>query len=326
MKKFISIILPLRGLAALMVVLFHLFCLSNNYFTNETLLSIFRFGKYGIHIFFIISGFVITYSLIDTKYTLNNVLQFFKKRIVRIEPPYILTLLLCIVYSILREFTPFYNGTSTIPDIWQVMLHLGYLIPFSGYPWINIVFWTLAIEFQFYLLFAIIYPLFRKKPLIRIITYTGFISLHFFSPINDSNVLYYSPLFLVGIILALHINNIIKRDEFIFTCITIATFTIYFLGLTIFLFQIFTSLIILFQPGIKSRLFNFLGKISYSLYLIHTLIVFFIINIAHKLPSSIGAKVFVTIIAITATIGISYLQYIFVEKPFIKLSKRIKYK
>src|SRR5262249_33436290 len=53
-------------------------------------------------------------------------------------------------------------------SIAQLLLHLGYLNTFFGYPWLQDVYWTLGIEFQYYLFVALIYPFLTvRRPVIR---------------------------------------------------------------------------------------------------------------------------------------------------------------
>lgn len=324
--NFVSIILCLRGVAALMVFLFHLFCLSNNYYSNEVLTSIFRYGKYGVEIFFMILGFVITLSLLNANYKLKNYFSFFKKRIIRIEPPYLFALSLFIIYAFIREYQPSFNGVSTILNLTQVTLHLGYLIPFSDYGWISIVFWTLAIEFQFYIVFALIFPLLLKNNIYRIGTLLFILILTYINPLGEESFFHFSPLFFMCILLALQIHKSIHTKPFL--VLSGIGFIIIFssFNMAISIIASLTYLIIYFFPNKNFKLLNFFGKISYSLYLMHTLTAFFIINIAHKFPQTIELKILFTLLALGLTIGFSYLTYVFLEKPTIAYSKKITYK
>src|ERR1700761_3968879 len=88
-KKQLPQIIFLRALAALMVCFFHLYCGNVHLFPQPGYLkSFFSYGYLGVPVFFMISGFIIPYSL-PPAYKLKQFKTFFVKRIIRIEPPYI---------------------------------------------------------------------------------------------------------------------------------------------------------------------------------------------------------------------------------------------
>ena len=157
--QFVQSLLPLRGIACLIVFLFHLFCVSGGYYENQGFVDFFRFGKYGVHMFFVISGFVITHSFLLSNYKVKNYFTFLKKRIIRIEPAYIITLLIGIGYTLSRNIFISENALFDNLNFMEILAHVGYVVPFFDYTWLNIVFWTLAVEFQFYLIFALLFPL-----------------------------------------------------------------------------------------------------------------------------------------------------------------------
>jgi hypothetical protein len=65
--------------------------------------------------------------------------------------------------------TPGFRGQPFEWSVPQILSHAGYLTGLLGYEWLNIVYWTLAIEFQFYILIAIFFPLLAtRRPTIQI--------------------------------------------------------------------------------------------------------------------------------------------------------------
>ena len=92
----------LRFCAIGSVVIFHFTARQSSNLTYGHWVSNFPFshGWLGVELFFIVSGFVITYSLYKT----NKLINFFKFRIIRIYP--VLILLLPIVY-LFQKFTPY---------------------------------------------------------------------------------------------------------------------------------------------------------------------------------------------------------------------------
>ncbi len=83
-----------RGVASLMVVVFHYFTYPNsNYLTDIALYQkITEFGQHGVSWFFLLSGFVITRILINTRGRNNYFRQFYRNRVLRILPLYYLFL------------------------------------------------------------------------------------------------------------------------------------------------------------------------------------------------------------------------------------------
>lgn len=80
--KEVRIVTEIRGLAALIVMLFHFVCVSNNFLQTQWLVDFFYVGKYGVQMFFVISGFVLTFSLLNSNYKTSNFFLFILKRTV----------------------------------------------------------------------------------------------------------------------------------------------------------------------------------------------------------------------------------------------------
>src|SRR5882762_3693640 len=145
----IQILNSLRAFAALSVCLYHFICTTTGFISNEIILNFFSNGKYGVQMFFVISGFVIPWAMYNAKYYLKNIFQFIIKRLSRLEPPYIISIILAILFIIARQNILHNNDVDF--SFTQLALHFGYLIPFfKHYNWLNQVYWTLAIEFQYY--------------------------------------------------------------------------------------------------------------------------------------------------------------------------------
>lgn len=163
----------LRGLAALLVLLFHTYSWNNralafgDSFTNFPL---FQSGWLGAELFFMISGFVILISLENSK----DFITFFKKRILRIYPAFFIScIILLFVYIFFREgrvgnIAPYYSlydilSSFTLTDnyLWNILMkYTQQDIYVSG---INASFWTIFVELKFYILFGLAYYRFGSK-------------------------------------------------------------------------------------------------------------------------------------------------------------------
>jgi peptidoglycan/LPS O-acetylase OafA/YrhL len=111
--------------------------------------KVLHYGQQGVAVFFVISGFIIPYSLWNSNYERKNFFKYIFKRLVRIDPPYLMVLLICLLFGSIYNLYQF--------DFLKVIFHLAYLIPFSNYDWYQSVFWTLGLEFQFYILIGLLF-------------------------------------------------------------------------------------------------------------------------------------------------------------------------
>lgn len=159
----IAAIDAVRGLASLAVCWFHLTAFhypSPDQPVYQAIRATGTFGWLGVEMFFVISGFVIPYSLHRAGYSLASYPRFIARRLVRLDPPYLATIALLLALAYAHAW---YAGRP--PEIEEapitaarVLLHLGYLNMFSQYPWLNPAFWTLAIEVQFYAFGGLAFP------------------------------------------------------------------------------------------------------------------------------------------------------------------------
>lgn len=75
---------------------------------------------------------------------------------------------------------------------------------------------------------------------------------------------------------------------------------------------------------LENKLFNFLGKISYGLYMYHMMIVVFVIQMIAKIHGKIGVKenILIYFCSISLSILVAWLSYQYFEKPFLKLKSK----
>ena len=322
----IPILDSLRAFAALSVCLFHFVCTTTGYINTEWILNAFSIGKYGVQLFFVISGFVIPWAMFNAGFTFSHFFKFLLKRLARLEPPYIFSIVIALTILFLREKLLGSQNNHMEVSYKQIILHFGYLIPFfEGYKWLNQVYWTLAIEFQYYFFIAILFiPLTRANLFYRIIIYSAIIALSFIG--NDKFLPYWLPIFLLGVILFLYKSKLIIQKEFYSVTALILIFCIYKYPFVSVLYAMIPIFFVLYFSDLKIKGLNFLGKMSYSIYLIHPLIGASFINIlSHSVNSFIG-KIFVILGGILITLISSYLMYLIIEKPSKKLSSSINYK
>lgn len=314
----------LRGIAAVSVCLFH-FTDKHKYLPDGDLLKqTFQYGHFGVEMFFIISGFVIPYALSAGSYTLSRFMTFMKKRILRIEPPYLLCVLLALALNYLTTKTPFYQGPSFKFDIAQIAYHVGYLNPFLGKDWLNPVFWTLAIEFQFYIFIALVFPLINhRKTWVWILTLVLFNIASFYF---DRRFFFnFSIFFSIGILLFRQHTHKLTLLEQIVTSIAAVTFLWMRYTHVDLVISMFTAVVILL-PLQKNIVASFFGDISYSLYLLHFPVGMRVVNLTQRFSDSLHERYLAIAIAFIISVIVSYCFYKIVEAPFKKLSQKISYR
>ncbi|MEI6882921.1 MAG: acyltransferase [Bacteroidota bacterium] len=316
----------LRGLAALAVCYFHFTHGNPEFLSKSNILYVSgRFGFLGVDVFFVISGFVIPYAMYRGSYHLKDFGRFLTKRVVRIEPPYLVSIVLVIFLNWVSTLSPYYRGAALNINFEALALHLGYLNAFFNFPWVNDVYWTLAIEFQYYLLIALLFPLLvhpEKKFSYGVLLIFG-ISGFFLTSHNF--IFNHSLLFIVGILLFQFQIGYLSKKEF-GAFLLIALIMIFVKFDKRYLVAALLPYFFITYFEFNDRVSKFLGNISYSLYLVHIPIGGRIINVCEgHIKDEFIRSVFV-FIAFFVSIASAWLFYKFIEKPFIGISKRITYK
>ena len=139
-----------RGIAALLVVLFHTTVMTRYYFLDENYLTwLFEFGHAGVEFFFVLSGFII-YRIHRIDFSNpNRFYPYFLKRIIRIYPIYILLTLLLLPFWLIFDSSGEQYHREIVPLIKSL-----FLIPQSHFPHIGVA-WTLTHEMLFYIVFSL---------------------------------------------------------------------------------------------------------------------------------------------------------------------------
>lgn len=133
-------------------------------------------GKYGVHLFFVISGFILglpfaAYYLRNSKPI--NLRGYYLRRITRLEPPYIVVLTLLFFLRLFLQ--PGWSGKfiEQFPHYLASIFYLHNII-YGAYSTVLAPAWSLEVEVQFYVLVPLLALLFRiRDPLIRRLTILG---------------------------------------------------------------------------------------------------------------------------------------------------------
>jgi peptidoglycan/LPS O-acetylase OafA/YrhL len=149
----------LRGIAIVLVMLHHFTVFPTTTGIDSIITSVVAFSWAGVDLFFVLSGFLITGILLDTRRSERYFSSFYARRTLRIFPLYYLTLFLALV--VLPQFPALHTvlaGTIDQPPQWPYWLYLSnFSIAERGFThgWLDLS-WSLAIEEQFYLVWALV--------------------------------------------------------------------------------------------------------------------------------------------------------------------------
>jgi hypothetical protein len=145
----------LRGIAAMLVVLRHV--LRADVFGYRWFHA-FSLGNMGVHLFFVISGFVIGALLTNQRSDLPTLARFMARRLVRLTPPYYAAIALAIVLlQLYGRAYPRGGYLDVRPDL--LLCSLAYVCYPLNLPLYLNVGWSLEIEVQFYLIACLLVPL-----------------------------------------------------------------------------------------------------------------------------------------------------------------------
>jgi len=293
------------------------------HFANDVS-PVFTFGRAGVDVFFLISGFIIVFSLLKSGYKPAMFFSFLLKRSARIDPPYYAAILLTFALFKVMSYVPGYRG-SPIPFIpGQFFAHIFYYLPFTGYDYYLFVFWTLCVEFQFYILVGTLY--FLSKNRYYKIAFLVIFSLSSLAPFSIAQdvIFMQAPIFSLGMALVDFYRER-NRYNLILPAFLLALIAFKF-GIPIFILLLVSSAAI-FYLNQNIRPLAFLGNISYSLYLTHTLTFLVFIGTAKHFHVNLAHFPFLWLaVQIVVAVFAAYIFYLLVEKPAIRLSKRIFYK
>ncbi|CAM3813121.1 acyltransferase [Flavobacterium cucumis] len=346
--KYIRGINGLRAVAVIFVIISHWF--PKTFFLNKLPL-----GNIGVDIFFVISGFLITSILLkenkDIEAKQNGFFQrlmiFFLKRTFRIFP----------IYYMLLFFLYLTNGNEFRDYLIYYLTYTSNYLFYYTQNWHGLAahFWSLAVEEQFYLFWPVLLFLTSKRNHLFLIIFLFFSGIGFSYFVNDnmSRVLTINCFHALGTgaLLAclefyeikwrIKLYEIIKFLFYPLIILTILNYTIienlFYPSRLVVSVLTFRILIMCIDDCNSNFLFKFLnikfldylGMISYGLYLYHNIVPTYVnrfirkynIEIFENEQSSIYFQITVYFVLL---ILISSLSWSFIEKPLLKLKKYIQ--
>lgn len=313
----------LRGIACTMVCLFHFTNGNGNFISEESWIkAIAGKGWLGVEIFFVISGFIIPYAMAQGGYRLRDLPRFLFRRWVRIDPPFWASIFLVIGLNALATW---WLRLAFTFDWSRLLLHFGYLIPFfPPHQWLNGVYWSLAVEFQYYLVIALLFPLLLHHSRLCFWLMTAAllsISIHISRPdlVTD-----YLMFFVLGFALFRRFAGRMHGSEFYLFSSVVFLAISYKFSLKYVLAGFFPWLLIAFWPGLRVRGFRWLGMISYSLYLIHLPLAKLLIPWAAQHIDGDGPRLVFVGFLFCLTASLAYGFYRLIEQPAARWSRKFR--
>ena len=313
-KRF-EILDALRGIAVLSVMLFHYLTVFDNEFGyNDKPIWNFKYGFWGVELFFIISGFVIYYSIEKS----NNIKTFIINRFIRLYPTYFICLV--ITFSLISYFNLSTYRNTTIPES---IVNLTMIQGLFGIKSVDTSYWSLQIELAFYFFISIIFMMKLGNRIVYVIyfwlllifIYNFLFKIPLIGLIMN---LQYGMFFLTGMIFyrikVLEENKMINH-LLIFFCYILSLLILRKMdgviwGVTLVYLVIYLALFD-YLNFIKNRILFFLGNISYALYLIHNNIGLLILK---KLKIMGFSNSFSFILPVTVSILLAWLITLYIEK------------
>ena len=280
----------LRGLAALAVVFSHYTGAHNSHYPQDP--AAFHdaaWGAAGVQLFFIISGFVIFMSARRA----DRPSDFAISRAARLYPPYWISLVFAVVLLLLHPVPGF-------PFTWgQALVNLTMVQRWVGVDNVVDVYWTLAVEMQFYLIILILLYLTRCRLSDRVVLWGSlawsviswavvlFTAPHVGSDpqrdplwvklLNNATVAEYAPLFVLGMALYIARQTGQHRGWVAAAAVSAVGSTFVMRGMPLAL-EVLVVVLLAVTVMLRERTSVLLlapvqwyGKISYSLYILHAI-------------------------------------------------------
>lgn len=358
MNKRIESLQALRGLAAILVMLFHYRFYLRSQVENGTTIwdALFGWGIIGVDIFFIISGFIMVYTTQNYTQSLFSTKRFLINRVIRIFPMYyvglLITFLLSGAMSTFHYPEKVQNLLSALTfTVYKTDITPHYIDDGGMYN----IRWTLNYEVYFYIAFSVC--LLVKHRLLALIGFSALMiclipAIAGFQPTTSiQGYPFHSPTlglltnpvfleFIIGAIvgyLYLKLKNITSSTKIqaIASFISLSLFMYVIYGIyneslrafnteSAIILGVFILFITLADPLLKKyipHILTYLGDISFSLYLLHGAIGSAVMKRMELFELSNYKGIVTVVIAISLSIFISHLTHKYIE---IRLTRKLK--
>lgn len=319
-----------RGIFALMIILDHA---GNNTILTQNFLV--RNSDYFVDYFFVLSGFVISYNYAGKIKNFDSFKDFILKRIIRLYPLLLYTTLLLFGFVVIRKIL----GASNSPDSYGFLsykladtLTLMDSTPlFGSFLSINYPSWSISSEMISYTLFGFALFAFKKNATASLLLlFTGcalfFIYKDYYPFIVDFGFIRGLFCFILGYFVCVFSGKIITpqfstTSELLFISGLLLSFKYITLTYAITFPFIFGVGIFIFINGkgivshfLESRPIQFLGRVSYSVYLNHALVLILVHKVFFDFFKLNKSGILINIMYISAAIILTVIYSYFTNK------------
>lgn len=313
-------------------------------------------GKLGVVLFFVLSGFLITYLLLNEEEVNGeiSIKKFYLRRIFRIWPLYFLIMgLAFFILPSIPAFDIFNTHTFQSNDLPKVLMYIFFLgnlvmitvgtVPFASHLW------SIGTEEQFYIIWPILFDKIKKNRITVFISIIIFLfilqTLLKLIPSADSIWHQVSRFFeyfnidcmLIGSVFAFldyqkhRLVSILKKNS-LFYVVLIMTMIMLALGIFVpyvqyQLYSVLFGIIILnlatnqkSNINLENKAMKYLGDISFGLYMYHPIAIAIALLILNSMGNFSNILLYPLVFALTiATASISYTYF---ESYFLKIKNK----
>jgi len=352
----------LRFIAAFLVIIHHIeqfksICKIENYWGKIPFINI--IGKLGVVLFFVLSGFLITYLLLAEEHSFKkiSIKKFYMRRVIRIWPLYFLIILLAfLILPNMQVFNLPGNGKDVIYSnlMWKLILYVLFfpnlvlslfgVVPYASHTW------SIGTEEQFYLVWPLVLKYIKRyRMLLMIVIIMSYLVIKFFLLSSYGDNIPYSYVIkafwysfpidcmaiggMFSILLfqkSKYLKYIIRNDLFYISICLVSLLII--MGVYVpyihyeFYSILFGIIIINFavndqiKISLENKTLNYLGNISYGLYMYHPIVIVLVLYIG--LSFNIQTNWVIYPLSLIFTIVIAALSYKYFESFFLKFKAR----
>ena len=319
----LAVLDALRGLAALWVGLYH-FTGNGTYnggFPAEMPLKwLGTYGWLGVYVFFVISGFILPWTMDRGGYRLRDYGRFLWKRVLRLHPLYLV--------SAGAMLVPFWFGSGggmaarTWADWWP---HFFYLNDALHRPWLMEIYWTLALEAQYYLAIGLLFPLLKHRhAVVRWAVMAAVIVL----PLGAAQfrtLPMFAALFAMGILTFWRLSGRAGKFAFAFSLLVCGLVTWRAMGWPPALLGVLTAVAI---AEVKShyRFLEWPGSLSYPFYLFHLVVAGLFMPLLAEMPRGPWQDTAAVLGLFAVSLVLSQVLHRWIERPSMRWSSAVHYR
>lgn len=293
------------------------------------------FGKYGVQVFFVLSGFVIAHATRELPPRHSAVCNFILRRQIRLDPPYWVALGLVLASLALEKCIP---GTRSapFPSVYVLLLNLTYLQGIAGLQPLLSVAWTLGIEIQFYLVWAALLVALKNREnqphgwAGPALLGSGLLSLLCVTAPQMLFVRHWVYFALGALLYWVHRGWLSSLFPALLCCACLVSAAVNGFpgdltggatGLLLHACQLCNR----WGTWGEQRAYQYFGQISYSLYLCHATVLLAVMRLGYKLTreASLPAVIWAGLAAV-ASVGVAHLFWLWVERPSMEWARRLK--